>query len=156
MVDLGLGSAAQRFIPEYTELKSFALLRGFLRGSRLLATIIATLAAGVAAAIVAALTPHIGPATVVPLYLACAALPICGLSQVQSGIARSYDWVNLGLSPAYVLRQIALLALLGLAFGLGAPMGAVTATLIAVVTLWAVTLGQLVVLDRRLSSVVDA
>ncbi len=45
--------------------------------------------------------------TVVPLYLACAALPICGLAQVQSGIARSYDWVNLGLSPAYVLRQIA-------------------------------------------------
>ncbi|HTV37840.1 MAG TPA: lipopolysaccharide biosynthesis protein [Xanthobacteraceae bacterium] len=156
MVDLGLGSAAQRFIPEYTEHKNFALLRGFLRGSRLLATIIATVAAGAAAAIVTALTPHIGPATIVPLYLACAALPICGLSQVQSGIARSYDWVNLGLSPAYVLRQIALLALLGLAFALGAPMGAVTATLIAVVTLWAVTLGQLVVLDRRLSGVVEA
>ena len=42
MVDLGLGSAAQRFIPEYTEHKHFALLRGFLRGSRWLALIIAT------------------------------------------------------------------------------------------------------------------
>ena len=30
MVDLGLGSAAQRFIPEYTEHRRLALLRGFL------------------------------------------------------------------------------------------------------------------------------
>ena len=30
--DLGLGSAAQRFIPEYNEHKEFALLRGFLVG----------------------------------------------------------------------------------------------------------------------------
>ncbi len=156
MVDLGLGSAAQRFIPEYTERKHFDLLRGFLRGSRWLATIIATVVAAAAAAIVAALTPHINPATVVPLYLACAALPICGLSQVQSGIARSYDWVNLGLSPVYVLRQVALLGLLGLAFALGAPMSAITATLIAVVTLWAVTLGQFVVLDRRLPTMIEA
>jgi len=35
-------------------------------------------------------------------------------------------------------------------------MGAVTATLIAVVALWAVTLGQLVVLDRRLPTVIEA
>src|ERR1700728_2994167 len=51
MVDLGLGSAAQRFIPEYTERKHFDLLRGFLRGSRWLATIIATVVAAAAAAI---------------------------------------------------------------------------------------------------------
>ena len=42
MVDLGLGSAAQRFIPEYTEHGKFALLRGFLGGSRWLAPVIAT------------------------------------------------------------------------------------------------------------------
>src|ERR1700733_8689177 len=37
MVDLGLGSAAQRFIPEYTEHKQYALLRGFISGARWLA-----------------------------------------------------------------------------------------------------------------------
>ena len=42
MVDLGLGSAAQRFIPEYTEHKHFALLRGFLGGSRWLALVISS------------------------------------------------------------------------------------------------------------------
>lgn len=46
--------------------------------------------------------------------------------------------------------------LLGLAYALGAPMTAISATLIAVVTLWAVTLAQLVVLDRRLPTMVEA
>jgi O-antigen/teichoic acid export membrane protein len=154
MVDLGLGSAAQRFIPEYIEQRHFALLRGFLRGSRWLASGTATAIAAAAAMIVAALSPHLGPATLIPLYLACAALPISGLSQVQSGIARSYGWVNLGLAPAYVLRQVVLLALFALAFVCGLPMNAVTATLTAVVALWSVTIGQLLVMDRRLTKVV--
>ena len=40
--DVGLSSAARRFIPEYTELKSLDCLRGFLTGSRWLAFAIAT------------------------------------------------------------------------------------------------------------------
>ena len=40
--DIGLSSAARRFIPEYTELKSLDRLRGFLSGSRWLAFAIAT------------------------------------------------------------------------------------------------------------------
>jgi O-antigen/teichoic acid export membrane protein len=155
MVDLGLGSASQRFIPEYLEHKRFALLRGYLRGSRWLATIIATMIAAAAAAGVTALAPIMDSTTLVPLYLACAALPISGLSQVQSGIARSYGWVNLGLSPAYVLRQVVLLGLMGLAYVVGLPMNAMTATLTGVVALWSVTIWQLVVLDRRLGTVVE-
>jgi len=155
MVDLGLGSAAQRLIPEYIEQKRFALLRGFLGGSRWLATIIATAIAAAAAFVVSVLSPHIAPSSILPLYLACAALPICGMAQVQSGIARSYDWINLGLSPAYVLRQILLLALLGFAFALGLPMNAVTATFTAAAGWWAVTIGQFVVLNRRLATAVE-
>ena len=151
MVDLGLGSAAQRFIPEYVELKQFALLRGFLRGSRWLASLSATLIAAAAAGAVSMVAPYLQVSDVGPLLIACAALPICGLSQVQSGVARSYGWVNLGLSPAYVFRQLLLLALLGLAVAAGLAMSAVTATLTAVVALWGVTIGQSVVLDRRLA-----
>jgi O-antigen/teichoic acid export membrane protein len=73
---------------------------------------------------------------------------------VLSGIARSYDWVNLGLAPTYVPRQIALLAFMGLAYALGMPTDATTATLIGIAALWSVTLGQLVVLDRRLKHAV--
>src|SRR5580693_6247513 len=42
LVDFGLASAAQRFIPEYLGLRAFALLRGFLSGSRWLTLAIAT------------------------------------------------------------------------------------------------------------------
>src|SRR5262249_19718140 len=87
-------------------------------------------------------------------YLSCAALPIFGLGQVLSGTARSYDWVNLGLAPTYVLRQVVLLALMGLAYALGLPTDATTATLIGIAAPWSVTLGKLVVLDRRLAHAV--
>ena len=156
MVDLGLGSASQRFIPEYTEHKRFALLRGYLRGSRALAFSIATAVALLGAAAVASYASHLDPGTVVPLYLSCAMLPIFALSQVQGSIARSYNWVNLGLMPAYVLRQIVLLAMVGLAYALGLPTDAVTATLAGVIALWSVTIGQLLVLDRRLATAVEA
>jgi O-antigen/teichoic acid export membrane protein len=154
MIDLGLGSAAQLLIPEYTEQGRFALLRGFLRGSRWLALALATIIAVAAAMIITLFSSHIGAAILIPLYLACAALPMCGLSQVQSGIARSYGWVNLGLAPVYVLRQLALLALMGIGFLCGLPMTAVTATIMAVVALWCVTIGQLAVLDWRLAGAV--
>jgi O-antigen/teichoic acid export membrane protein len=151
MVDLGLGSASQRLIPEYTEHRQLALLRG----SRYLAGAIASAVALAGAAAVTMLKPYLGAETIVPLYLSCAALPIFGLGQVLSGTARSYDWVNLGLAPTYVLRQVVLLALMGLACALGLPTDATTATLIGIAVLWSsVTLGQLVVLDRRLAHAV--
>ena len=156
MVDLGLGSAAQRFIPEYAEHKRLALLRGFLGGGRWLALIIASAIAAVGALAVTVLSPRLDPATIVPLYLSCAALPLFAVGQVQSGIARSYNWVNLGLTPVFVLRQIVLLALMGLAYALGLPTDAITATFVGVVALWSVTIGQLMVLNRRLANVVES
>jgi O-antigen/teichoic acid export membrane protein len=155
MADLGLASAAQRFIPEYTEYKQFALLRGFLSGSRWLALIIAGTVAGAGVIAVTVLAPHIDPGTIVPLYLCCAALPMFALWQVQSGIARSYNWVNLGLTPNYVQRQLVLLGLMGLAYALGLPTDAVTATIVGIIALLSVGVGQLLILNRRLSGMVE-
>jgi O-antigen/teichoic acid export membrane protein len=156
MVDLGLGSAAQRFIPEYTEHKSFAFLRGFLGGSRWLALLFGTIAGAAGAIAVRALAPYIDPATVVPLYISCAALPLFGVWSAQSGIARSYNWVNLGLSPVYVQRPLLLLGLMGLAYALGLPTDAITATAVGVFALVSVGIGQVVVLNRRLAGVVES
>jgi len=154
--DLGLSSAARRFIPEYTELKALDNLRGFLLGSRWLAFGIAT-GIGAAGAIgVTLLRPWLDQFTVIPLYLACATIPIYGLVQVQAGIAQSYDWPSLALMPFFVWRQLIITVLMGGAWLFGAPTDAVTAMIIAVVTTWAVTLGQLFVLDRRLKHKVEA
>ncbi len=154
--DFGLSSAARRFIPEYTELKAFDRLRGFLTGSRWLAFAIATGIGVIGAVIVTALAPYIEDFTVVPLYLACITIPIYGLVQVQAGIAQSYDWPNLALMPFYIIRQFCITLLVGIAYFIGAPTHAVTAMLIAVATTWAVTFGQMIMLDRRLKSKVPA
>src|SRR4051795_1625970 len=42
MIDFGLASSAQRFIPEYTGTRQLELLRGFLSGSRFLVLALAT------------------------------------------------------------------------------------------------------------------
>jgi len=149
VADLGLGTAAQRFVPEYGELKQIALLRGFITGSRWLALVIATTVASVAIAIMA-LSPLGDSTSFLPLCLAFASLPAFATITVQSGIARSYNWINLALAPTYVLRQIGLLALMGAVYLAGLPMNAVTAMAVTLITLWCCTLGQLLVLNRRL------
>lgn len=154
--DLGLSSAARRFIPEYAENKALDRLRGFLAGSRWLSVAIATAIGAFGALGVWLLSPHLDQYSVAPLYLACAVIPIYGLVQTQAGIAQSYDWPNLALMPFFVWRQLAMTALMGAAYLMGAPTGAVIAMIVAAVTTWAVTLGQMVVLNRRLKAKVPA
>lgn len=154
--DVGLSSAARRFIPEYTELKSFDLLRGFLTGSRWLGFAMATGIALVGAIGVNLLAPWLDHFAIIPLYLACLAIAAYGLVQVQAGMAQSYDWPNLALMPFYIWRQLIITVLMGAAWFFGAPTDAVTAMAIAVVTTWAVTIGQLVLLNRRLQDQVPA
>jgi O-antigen/teichoic acid export membrane protein len=152
--DAGLSSSARRFIPQYTELNQFDLLRGFLVGSRWLAFAIASGIGLVGVGLVTLLAPMLDRFTVLPLYLACAAVPIYGLVQIQAGIAQSYDWPNLALMPFYILRQLCITLLIGAAYFIGAPTHAVTAMIVAVAATWGVTLGQMVVLERRLSKTV--
>jgi O-antigen/teichoic acid export membrane protein len=154
--DMGLSSAARRFIPEYNELKAFDRLRGFLIGARWLAVAVASGIAAVGALGVFILAPWLERFTVIPLYLACVTLPIYGLAQVQAGIAQAYDWPNLAFMPFYIWRQLGLTLLMGAAWLLGAPTDAVTAMIVAVAVVWAVTIAQLFVLDRRLREKVAA
>jgi len=150
--DVGLSSAARRFIPEYTELGESDRLRGFLSGSRWLGLGLATAIGFVGALGVTLFASRIEPYLLIPLYLACITVPIYGLVQVQAGIAQSYDWPNLALMPFYIWRQLAITSLVGACWLIGAPTDAVSAMLIAVAATWAVTIGQLFVLDRRLKA----
>jgi len=152
--DVGLSSAARRFVPEYTELKTAELLRGFLTGSRWLAIAIAAAIGATCAGLVTLLSPYIDKFTVVPLYLACLTIPIYALGQAQAGIAQSYNWPNLALMPFYIWRQAIITVAMGAAYLVGAPTDAVTGIAIAVGTTWAVTLGQMFFLGRRLKKTV--
>lgn len=152
IVDLGLGTAAQRFVPEYRETGAAALLNGFVSGSRWLAVAGASLVAVSGALAVWLLAPRLDPRIVVPLAVACATLPSWGLCVAQDGIARSYNWIGVALLPIYIFRPIGIVVLLvGLHFA-GVPANAVTIMVATVIAGIAVAAGQTLVINRRLAA----
>lgn len=150
VIDLGLASSAQRFIPEYTERRAFDLLRGFLSAGRWFVIAVATLAAGLAAGAVVLAEPWLDSATVLPLLLACVCLPLFALTHMHDGIARSSNWIVLSLFPPYILRPLLLLAFVAGAHAAGYAADAVNAMLAAVAATWATAVVQMLAVDRKL------
>ncbi len=155
-IDLGLGTVAQRFIPEYRERGMFGLLRGFNFGSRWFATLIALGVALVCAGLVWLLEPWLDHYLLIPLYLACLTFPAYALNNIQEGISRSYDWIGLSMMPAYVIRQLLLTVLMAAAYFANLPMDAVTAMIAAGLSIWLPALGQMVRLNRKLKTQIAA
>lgn len=156
LIHLGLASAAQRFIPAYTQQKAFGLLRGFLSSSRWLVPGIAAAAGLLLAGGVRLAQGWLPAAEILPLYLACATLPAYALSNMLDGIARSYNWIGLALVPPYILRPLLLLALMVAAHLYGWPADATAAMTAAVIASWAAVMVQAVSLNRRLARAVPA
>jgi O-antigen/teichoic acid export membrane protein len=153
--DLGLASAAQRFIPQYTSIKAFDLLRGFLTRSRWLAVASACTIAVVGASTVKLLEPWLSNYVVLPLMIACVTLPFYSLMQMQDGIARSYNWIHLALVPPYIARHLIMLIMVSTAFLLEFPTTAETA-ISAVAGSFALTvIAQTVVINRKLARTVE-
>ncbi len=155
MLDLGLASAAQRFIPQYRQHRQLELLRGYVSGARLLGVSIAFLAACLCAALVWSIRGWLDDYTIIPLVLACLCLPAHSLANIQDGISRSYDWVGLAIVPTYIVRQVLLTIMMGATFAVGIPVDATTAMVLACVALWAPVLGQLCVLNGRLRARIE-
>jgi O-antigen/teichoic acid export membrane protein len=94
----------------------------------------------------------LGDAVELPLTIACATLPFYALMQMQDGIARSYNWVNLALLPMYVIRHIVMLAMVAAAYVFGFPTDATTVVAILAASLALTAIGQTVVLNRRIAA----
>lgn len=155
VVHLGLPIAAQRFIPEYKTAARADTLRGFLVGARWLALAGAGVVALIGAGLIRLSASWLDPAQVVPLYLACLALPFFALSIVLDGTARTYNWINLALMPHFFWRPLLILALMGAAHLAGFSANAVTVMAAVAAATVAMTVVQLVLVDRRLRRVVE-
>ena len=156
MADLGLATAAQRFIPEYTKLKAFDRLRGFLARSRWLAVASASSIAIIGVLLVRLLEPYLDSYLIVPLSIACITLPFYSLMQMQDGIARSYDWIDLAMLPPYVVRHLIMLVLVCVAFLLNFSTSAQTAVTAVAISFALTVLGQTWLLNRRLARIVES
>jgi len=151
LADLGLGSAAQRFVPKYRQTNSLDLLRGFIVRSRWLAIGTATVVAVTGAVTVKLLEPWLASYVVLPLMVACAILPFYALMQIQDGIARSYNWIRLALLPLYIVRHVIMLLLIGAAFLLDFATNAVTVVSAVGVSFALTAIGQTIMLNRRIA-----
>ncbi|MCW5701812.1 MAG: flippase [Bradyrhizobium sp.] len=155
MMDFGISASAQKLIPEYRTHGQHALLRGFLSGSRWLTFAVSTVVALMLAGLVRLLSSWIDAASIVPLYIGCATLPAFVVANTQDGIARSHDWMRLGLMPQFIVRQTLIIGFTAGAFMLGFNLGATAAMLASFAAVWLAMLGQMIVLNRRLAHHVE-
>ncbi|MGJ5033675.1 lipopolysaccharide biosynthesis protein [Bradyrhizobium sp. HKCCYLRH3059] len=155
MLDVGIASSAQKIIPDYRTSGQQALLRGFLSGGRWLTLATSTAAALLLAGLIALLTPWIDAGERMPLYIGCLTLPAFVVANTQDGIARSHDWMTLGLMPQFIIRQTLIIGFTAGAFVLGLDLGATAAMAASAAAVWLAMLGQMLVLNNRLRGHVE-
>jgi len=151
MMDFGISASAQKIIPEYRTRGEHALLRGFLAGSRWMTLAVSAAISLLLAGAVRGLSPWIEAGAVVPMYIGCLTLPAFVVANTQDGIARSHDWMRLGLMPQFILRQALIIGFTAGAFVLGFHLGASMAMLASAAAVWIAMIGQMAVLNRRLA-----
>ncbi|HVV39871.1 MAG TPA: oligosaccharide flippase family protein [Nitrobacter sp.] len=156
MMDFGISASAQKIIPEYRASGDIARLRGFLTGSRWMTFAVSSATALLLAGLVRLLSPWIGANTVTPLYIGCLTLPAFVVANTQDGIARSHDWMRLGLMPQFIVRQALIIGFTAGAFVLGFQLDATAAMLASVAAVWLAMAGQMIVLNRRLDATIEA
>lgn len=152
----GLASAAQRFIPEYGERGDQDGLRGFIAGSRIIGLAVATLVAGLGLLVLWRFGQWVAQPMLMPLVLAAICLPLYVLTDIQDGIARSYNWTDLALGPPYLIRPVLLLGGMAIGHALGLVADAVTAMACAVIATWTTAIIQFWLMQRRLSGRIPA
>jgi O-antigen/teichoic acid export membrane protein len=156
MMDFGIAASAQKIIPEYRTSGEAALLRGFLSGSRWMTFAISTAVSLLLVGLVKLLSPWIEAGAVMPLYIGCLTLPPFVVANTQDGIARSHDWMRLGLMPQFIVRQALIIGFTAGAFVLGFRLGATVAMTASAAAVWIAMIGQMIVLNRRLTVRVES
>ena len=155
MMDFGISASAQKIIPEYRTRGEHALLRGFLSGSRWMTFAVSSVVSLLLAGVVKGLSPWIDANAIVPLYIGCLTLPAFVVANTQDGIARSHDWMRLGLMPQFIVRQSLIIGFTAGAFVLGFNLGATAAMSASAAAVWIAMIGQMIVLNRRLGGHIE-
>jgi O-antigen/teichoic acid export membrane protein len=153
---LGIQVAVLRFIPEYAGRGDARLLRGIIVGSRVQGFIAATFFAGIGALGLYAFGDHLQSYYLIPLYLGTITLPMLAIGEIQDNVARAFNWADLSLWPAYIVRPVAILLVMWLAVHYGAKASAVTAMGAVIAATYLTAIGQLIALGRRVKKTVPA
>jgi O-antigen/teichoic acid export membrane protein len=155
LMDFGISASAQKLIPEYRARGDHALLRGFLSGSRWMTFGVSVVVSLLLAGVITLMSSVLPPREIVPLYLGCATLPAFVIANTQDGISRSHDWMRLALMPQFVFRQALIIGFTAGVLALGFDLGATSAMAASAAAVWLASLGQTIVLNRRLRAHIE-
>jgi O-antigen/teichoic acid export membrane protein len=147
--DMGLALATIRFIPHYRERGELDLVRGIVRGSRLMSLGMGTLVAAVGIIGLWLFEP-LQSHYILPAYLALVCIPLYALTGAQDGIGKGFAWMGAALLPPFILRPALLLGATLAAYFLGFAMEARTAAGAAIIATWVAGLTQAAIINRRL------
>ncbi len=128
---LGLSTAMMRLLPEHLARGEHDLMRGLLRGGRLVALGGGMLVAALGAFALWQFESKLATYYVWPLMLALICVPIFALSELQDGIGRGRGWIGAALVPPYILRPLMILAGMALVVQMEWPLLAETAAAVA-------------------------
>jgi O-antigen/teichoic acid export membrane protein len=147
---LGFHTAVIRFLPLYRAGGMSADIHGLTWTARVFSMLSATLIAAIGITTILMLGDQVRDYYVAPLILGAFALPMIALGDVLDGTSRANNWPVLALSPTYLIRPTLILVLATLAAlwfgGVNAPIVLIGALVATYVT----TLGQFILVRRRL------
>ncbi len=154
LCSLGFTTAMMRLAPQYNANKDYASFRGLLWGGRYVA-VLSAFAIALIGLLVLWIFGNRGDTPFgVPMMLAMLCLPFFAFSDVQDGLGRGQGWTVEAIAPAYIVRPIALLALVPAASWLGFPADAVTGMVIAVGTVLLAAILQTHLIGQRISAAI--
>lgn len=153
---LGLSMAMIRLLPSYSEAGQLPLLRGLLRGGRVLSLCVGTIIAALGALGLLLFGDQLASYTILPAYLALICIPMFALTDIQDGVGRGMGWMGAALVPPYILRPLLVLFAMVAANAAGLPMKATTAAGAAIFATWIAAIVQTMLVERRLRHVVPS
>lgn len=147
---LGFHTVVIRFVPEYNAHNDQNRIRGLTITARIFALILATIIGAIGVGIVVIFENKIPDYYLVPIVLGICALPMIALGDVLDGTSRANSWPIIALSPTYIIRpSLIIIFVLGSILFDMQPTAKV-ALLAALLASYITTLGQFIVVTRKL------
>lgn len=114
LANIGFVTSPQRFVNAYILENDNAALRGFLNTSRLIPFASSIILTFIFISVLTVFKAQIPAHYINPLLIAALALPALAMADVQDGIARAYEKMELALVPAYIVRPVLIIGLVAL------------------------------------------
>ncbi len=153
---LGFHTAIIRFLPQYQANGQVEEIRGLTVTTRLVSFAIACLVALVGVAMLYLFADRVPIYYLVPVTLGAILLPMIALGDAMDGTARANSWVTQALTPTYLVRPVLIPVCMVAAIALGFDATAQTGMFAAIIATYLTTMGQLLLLGRRLRNRFDS